>query len=60
MAKPIHGLDVSFSALHGTALDQVPVIRIFGSTPAGQRACLHVHKAFPYMYIKWAGDQLPR
>ena len=44
MSRPVPGLDVCYSQLEGTAIDRVPVIQIYGSTPGGQMTCVHLHK----------------
>lgn len=35
----------------GKASTKVPVIRIFGTTPGGQRCCAHIHGLRPYLHI---------
>ena len=56
LEKPQQGLDHTHSALTGQQLARVPVIRIFGSTPRGQTACLHVHGVFRYLLVPFDGD----
>lgn len=29
----------------------VPIVRVWGTTPMGQKACVHVHGYFPYFFI---------
>ncbi|KAK9830528.1 hypothetical protein WJX72_012277 [[Myrmecia] bisecta] len=53
LTRPTIGVDLCYSHLEGTTIEQVPVIRIFGATPTGQKTCLHLHKAFPYFYVAY-------
>ena len=48
---PVKDLDVCYSDFRSSAVAKVPVVRIFGSTPTGQKTCLHVHGVFPYIFV---------
>ncbi|KZT52402.1 hypothetical protein CALCODRAFT_520743 [Calocera cornea HHB12733] len=41
------------------ALNKVPVLNVFGHTSAGQKACVHIHNVFPYLYIEYTGQLDP-
>ncbi|EHA8590568.1 DNA polymerase zeta catalytic subunit-like protein [Cocos nucifera] len=58
MAPPIPDLDFCYSSFHGRNVEEVPVIRIYGSTPAGQKTCLHIHRALPCLYIPFPVELL--
>lgn len=57
MTHPNASQDIVYSSFSGTAVSQVPVIRVWGSTPNNQKCLLHIHKALPYFYVKYDGSK---
>jgi DNA polymerase zeta len=51
MSYPVQNVDLRYSEFRGCEIKSVPVIRIFGSTLAGQKLCANIHGVFPYIYI---------
>jgi hypothetical protein len=60
LAQPIPGLDVCYSSLEGTPVDRVPVVRVFGATPSGQKCCVHLHKVAARRRSPRRGRRRPR
>ncbi|KAI8639136.1 hypothetical protein BD408DRAFT_392872, partial [Parasitella parasitica] len=52
MAEP-GPLDRSYTPFSDKRLPKVPVLRVFGSTMAGQKVCLHIHQVFPYFFVPY-------
>ncbi|KAL7424032.1 DNA polymerase zeta [Cryptotrichosporon argae] len=40
----------------GNLPHQLPVVRIFGTTPASQKICANVHLCYPYFYVPFPMD----
>ena len=51
MTPPIPHLDYTHSLISGKPVSRVPVIRVFGTTPSGQKVCVHVHRVLPLLYV---------
>ena len=49
-------LDLKSSPLTGRKLRNVPIIRIFGATPRGQKALLHLHGVYRYFLVPFDGE----
>ena len=51
--------DPIYSMFRSAPIKKVPVLRVFGSTPAGQKTCLHIHGIFPYLYVPLPAHDQP-
>ncbi|KAG2159871.1 uncharacterized protein EDB93DRAFT_1112357, partial [Suillus bovinus] len=45
--------------LDNTSLPRVPVIRIYGASSTGKKACVHVHQVYPYFFVEYGGKLSP-
>ncbi|KIO08270.1 hypothetical protein M404DRAFT_22870 [Pisolithus tinctorius Marx 270] len=45
--------------LDNSALPRVPVIRIYGTSSAGEKACVHIHQVYPYFFIEYTKEMTP-
>ncbi|WFD30343.1 DNA-directed DNA polymerase [Malassezia sp. CBS 17886] len=60
LARPARGdRAASAFATHGAPLPRVPVLRVYGATPDGQRCCMHVHNVYPYLYVEYRDALVP-
>ena len=45
--------------LDNSSLHRVPVIRIYGATSIGNKACVHIHQVYPYFFVDYPGKLTP-
>lgn len=45
--------------LDNASLPRVPVIRIYGASSTGEKACVHVHQVYPYFFVEYPGNMTP-
>ncbi|KAH9835559.1 uncharacterized protein C8Q71DRAFT_709525 [Rhodofomes roseus] len=45
--------------LDNSTLPRVPIIRIYGESSTGKKACVHVHQAYPYFFVEYPGKMNP-
>jgi DNA polymerase zeta len=50
-SAPLHGFDETWSSLEGRPIHKVPLLRLYGTTPAGQKCSVTVHNVYPYFFI---------
>ncbi|KAG5454785.1 DNA polymerase zeta catalytic subunit [Clonorchis sinensis] len=51
-SKPLTDIDNSYSDLRGSYASKLPVIRLYGTTPSGQKVCANVHGYLPHLFVE--------
>ncbi|KAG9128322.1 DNA polymerase zeta [Ceratobasidium sp. 392] len=50
---------VRASTFDNTRFTRCPVVRVFGVTSTGAKACIHIHQVYPYFYVPYDGSMAP-
>ncbi|CEL57590.1 DNA polymerase zeta subunit [Rhizoctonia solani AG-1 IB] len=50
---------VRSGTLDNTRFSRCPVIRVFGISSTGEKACVHIHQVYPYFYVPYDGSMAP-
>ncbi|KAG9104750.1 DNA polymerase zeta [Ceratobasidium sp. 370] len=50
---------VRAGTLDNTRFPRCPVVRVFGVTSAGTKACIHIHQVYPYFYVPYHDSMAP-
>ncbi|KAG8744421.1 DNA polymerase zeta [Ceratobasidium sp. 414] len=50
---------VRAGSLDNTRFPRCPVVRVFGVTSTGAKACIHIHQVHPYFYVPYHGSMAP-
>ncbi|KAH7883594.1 hypothetical protein F5I97DRAFT_2041862 [Phlebopus sp. FC_14] len=45
--------------LDNATLPRVPIIRIYGASSTGEKACVHIHQVYPYFFVEYTGKMTP-
>ncbi|KAH6917376.1 hypothetical protein BKA70DRAFT_332306 [Coprinopsis sp. MPI-PUGE-AT-0042] len=47
-------------ALDNSTLPKVPILRVYGNSSAGSKACVHIHQVYPYFYVEYLASLHPK
>jgi DNA polymerase zeta len=42
-----------------STLPKVPIIRVYGPTSLGKKACVHIHQVYPYFFVEYVEKMDP-
>jgi DNA polymerase zeta len=50
---------VKSDILDNSTLHRVPVIRVYGDSSKGVKACVCIHQVYPYFFVEYTGSLHP-